>query len=148
MTPHMFTTKEIGEIFADDDPADIATTVRRLADAGLTLEQAKMLWIMLAEDWVATPPEVGVAFMAALMLVEKHAQAKATFTHVYERVNDGSPSPYSNEQLAIDEAINEMHKAGHWGWQTLTIETLECDLREAHYPDLCWHYRVTMEVTQ
>jgi len=64
------------------------------------------------------------------------------FSHTYVRVNDGSPSAYSAEQMAIDEAFVSFHEKGGYEWSKFEVEKLKCDNRTEHYPNLCWHYIV------
>lgn len=66
------------------------------------------------------------------------------FIYGYSHKNDGSPSAYSSEQKAIDNALVAFSEAGGTDWRALTIEPLPCDARDLHYPDACWHYKVTI----
>ena len=66
------------------------------------------------------------------------------FTHVYSRKNDGSPSPYSTEQRAIQEALTAFYEAENYLWESFTVTKLPCDDRAGHYPDVCWHYKITI----
>lgn len=69
---------------------------------------------------------------------------KTTYVYDYTRVNDGSPSPYSDEQMALTYAFHAYYEAGHYEWKSVTIEKLACDDSE-HYPNACWHFRVTIK---
>lgn len=70
--------------------------------------------------------------------------AVTPFEYLYVRKNDGSPSPYSAEQRALAEAFVAFHEAGGYEWRTVEIANLPCTMRAEHYPDICWHYRVTI----
>jgi hypothetical protein len=54
-------------------------------------------------------------------------------------------------QLALDEAFVAFHEWGGWDYESVKIAKLECDNRdkddpESHYPDLCWHYLISINV--
>lgn len=70
------------------------------------------------------------------------------FEYLYVRKNDGSPSPYSAEQSALNEAFVAFHETGGYEWSKVEIMKLPCPVKDdglrEHYPDLCWHYRVAI----
>lgn len=70
--------------------------------------------------------------------------------HLYVWVNDGEPRMSTPLERGIDEALSLWHDKGQWEWEVITLRSLPCDNREpdaegTHYPNLCWHYRVTIE---
>jgi hypothetical protein len=68
-----------------------------------------------------------------------------TFVYISSEVNDGGWKQSSAEQRALDRAFGEYYKTGHWEWATLMVTKLPCDDRDAHYPNLCWHYQIEIE---
>lgn len=71
------------------------------------------------------------------------------FVFEYVAVNDGKWRTYSHEEVARMNAFRAFHDTGAFEWASYTIENLPCDHRDpddpdSHYPDLCWHYRVTI----
>lgn len=73
------------------------------------------------------------------------------FQYMYVKKNDGRSSPYSSEQSAIQRALGAYYESNGYSetrWSSLTIEALPCDDRSttqpSHYPDLCWHYLITV----
>ncbi len=51
---------------------------------------------------------------------------------------------HSAMEMGLNEAFVAFHEAGHYEYTKIEIENLECDQKEDHYPDICWHYRYTI----
>jgi hypothetical protein len=73
-----------------------------------------------------------------------------TFTYISSEVNDGGWKQSSAEDRALNRAKVAFHAQGGWDWSAILIEKLPCDNRDktdpnSHYPNLCWHYEITIE---
>ena len=66
------------------------------------------------------------------------------YTYISSQVNDGEPHYSSPMEDAIGNAFVGFHKNGTTEWQSFKVEKLNCDSPEAHYPNVCWHYKVTI----
>lgn len=74
------------------------------------------------------------------------------FVHEFVWVNDGRPHQSSVIERAINEAVVAMFMfdQAFYEWASISVEKLPCDNRdkedpESHYPDLCYHFRITIE---
>lgn len=64
--------------------------------------------------------------------------------HTSSWKNDGEYHSISPLDNAINEAFIKLHEAGEHEWEKLEIVPLPCDARDSHYPNLCYHYEVTL----
>ena len=87
-------------------------------------------------QWVCSKSVIGMSLMISCV-------------HEFSWKNDGGWHTHSALERAIGEALMKAHEQGVWEWQSMNIEGLPCDNRDkddpnSHYPELCYHYRVTI----
>lgn len=60
--------------------------------------------------------------------------------------NDGGWHQSTPLDIAIRKAVLAWWESGaEDDWTTLLVTQLECDERDEHYPDLCYHYEIEIE---